>query len=80
MKKAERYMVLDINNVPIIYRNVLGNVVKCCAIKPIGPVYDLDNLLLTEEEIKQYDSRLLVFAYRYKKRGFYEFTLEKAFN
>lgn len=80
MNEDKRYMVLDVNNVPIIYRNVLGRVVKCCAVKPIGPVYDLANLLLTEEEIKQYDSRLLAFAYKYEKRGLYEFTLEKAFN
>nr|DAI22258.1 MAG TPA: hypothetical protein [Caudoviricetes sp.] len=80
MSECKRYMVLDVNNVPIIYRNVLGKVVKCCAIKPIGPVYDLDNLLLTEDEIKKYDSRLLAFAYKYEKRGLYEFMLEKAFN
>ena len=30
MNPDERYLVLDVNRVPMIYRNVRGQVVKCC--------------------------------------------------
>lgn len=80
MNLDEQYLVLDINRVPMIYRNVRGQVVKCCLLKPIQSIHLIDSLLLTKEEIEQYDKRLLDFAYIYKKEGLYDFKLEKAFN
>lgn len=79
MNPDERYLVLDVNRVPMIYRNVRAQVVKCCLLKPIESIHLIDSLLLTKEEIEQYDKRLLDFAYTYEKRGLYDLELQKAF-
>lgn len=79
MNPDERYLVLDVNRVPMIYRNVRGQVVKCCLLKPIEAIHLIDSLLLTRQEIEQYDKRLLDFAYNYEKRGLYDLELQKAF-
>lgn len=79
MNPDERYLVLDVNLVPMIYQNVHGQVVKCCLLKPIKSIHLIDSLLLTKQEIEQYDKRLLDFAYTYKKRGLYDLELQKAF-
>ena len=79
MNPDERYLVLDVNRVPMIYKNVRGQVVKCCLLKPIESIHLIDSLLLTKSEIEQYDKRLLDFAYNYEKRGLYDLELQKAF-
>ena len=79
MNPDEQYLVLDINRVPMIYKNVRGQVVKCCLLKPIELIHLIDSLLLTKQEIEQYDKRLLDFAYNYEKRGLYDLELQKAF-
>lgn len=79
MNLDERYLVLDVNRVPMIYKNVRGQVVKCCLLKPIELIHLIDSLLLTRQEIEQYDKRLLDFAYNYEKRGLYDLELQKAF-
>lgn len=73
-----KYLVLDKNLVPMIYKNVRGEIVKCCLQKPISAsIYLLDNLFLTEQEIREYDERLLNFMYRYWKENIYDFKVEK---
>lgn len=79
MNPDERYLVLDVNRVPMIYKNVRGQVVKCCLLKTIESIHLIDSLLLTKTEIEQYDKRLLDFAYNYEKRGLYDLELQKAF-
>ena len=79
MNPDERYLVLDVNRVPMIYKNVRGQVVKCYLLKPIESIHLIDSLLLTKQEIEQYDTRLLDFAYNYEKRGLYDLELQKAF-
>ena len=79
MNPDKRYLVLDVNRVPMIYKNVRGQVVKGCLLKPIELIHLIDSLLLTKEEIEQYDKRLLDFAYNYEKRGLYDLELQKAF-
>lgn len=73
-----KYLVLDKNLVPMIYKNVRGKIVKCCLLKPISAsVYLLDNLFLTEQEVREYDERLLDFMYKYWKENIYDFEVEK---
>lgn len=76
--KEPKYLVLDKNLVPMIYKNVGGEIVKCCLLKPISAsIYLLDNLFLTEQEIREYDERLLDFMYKYWKENIYDFEVEK---
>lgn len=76
--KEPKYLVLDKNLVPMIYKNVQGEIVKCCLLKPISAsIYLLDNLFLTEQEIREYDERLLDFMYKYWKENIYDFEVEK---
>jgi len=76
--KEPKYLVLDKNLVPIIYKNVYGEVVKCCLLKPISAsVYLLSNLFLTEQEVREYDERFLEFLYEYRKENIYDYKVEK---
>ena len=76
--KEPKYLVLDKNLVPMIYKNVYGEVVKCCSLKLISAsVYLLSNLFLTEQEVREYDERLLEFMYEYRKENIYDYKVEK---
>jgi hypothetical protein len=75
----DKVIILDKNKVPMIYRNVRGEVVKCCMTTPISSVTVNDRMLLTKHEVMQYDVRLLQFAYYLERKTPYEYTLKKAF-
>ena len=76
----DKYVVLDINLVPMISRSVHDNIVKCFLIKPVGvSAFYSPNLFLSEQEIRDYDERLLDFAYILTRKGVYGYELKKAF-
>ena len=78
--KEDKYGVLDINLVPMISRSVHDNIVKCFLIKPVGvSAFYSPNLFLSEQEIRDYDERLLDFAYILTRKGVYGYELKKAF-
>ena len=78
--KEDKYVVLDINLVPMISRSVHDKIVKCFLIKPVDvSAFYSPNLFLTEQEIRDYDERLLDFAYILTRKGVYGYELKKAF-
>ena len=78
--KEDKYVVLDINLVPMISRSVHDNIVKCFLIKPVGvSAFYSPNLFLSEQEIRDYDERVLDFAYILTRKGVYGYELKKAF-
>ena len=78
--REDRYVVLDINLVPMISRNVWDEVVKCFLTKPVDVLaFYSPNLFLTEQEIRDYDERLLDFAYILTRKGVFGYELTKAF-
>ena len=78
--KEDKYVVLDINLVPMISRNVYDEVVKCFLNKPIDLfAFYSPNLFLTEQEIRDYDKRLLDFSFIMIRKGVFGYELTKAF-
>lgn len=78
--KEDKYVVLDINLVPMISRNVYDEVVKCFLNKPIDLfAFYSPNLFLTEQEIRDYDKRLLDFSFIMIRKGVFGYELIKAF-
>ena len=78
--KEDSYVVLDINLVPMIYRNVYGEIVKCFLSKKVDvSAFYSPNLFLSEKEIRDYDERLLDFTYILTRKGVYGYELKKAF-
>ena len=76
----DRYVVLDINLIPMISRSVHNEIVKCFLNKPVDLfAFYSPNLFLTEQEIRDYDERLLDFAYVLKRKGVVGYELTKAF-
>lgn len=76
----DSYVVLDRNLVPMLSRNVYGEVVKCFLSKPVGvSSFYSPNLFLTKEEIQEYDERFLDFAYVMIRKGVFGYELKKAF-
>ncbi len=76
----DRYVVLDINLIPMISRSVHNEIVKCFLNKPVDLfAFYSPNLFLTEQEIRDYDERLLDFAYILKRKGVLGYELIKAF-
>ena len=62
--KEDKYVVLDINLIPMIYRSVQDKIVKCFLSKPVDvSTFYSPNLFLTGQEIQDYDERLLDFTY-----------------
>lgn len=78
----DRYVVLDINFVPMISRSVHNEIVKCFLNRPVDLfAFYSPNLFLTEQEIRDYDERLLDFSYIYIliRKGVFGYELTKAF-
>ena len=76
----DRYVVLDIHLVPMLCKNVYGETVKCFLTKPIDfSAFYSANLVLTKQEIQEYDERLLDFTYSMTRTGVFEYELKKAF-
>ena len=76
----DKYVVLDINFVPMISRSVHNEIVKCFLNRPVDLfAFYSPNLFLTEQEIRDYDERLLDFAYVLKRKGVVGYELTKAF-
>ena len=75
-----KYVVLDVNQVPMIYRSVHGKIVKCFLNRPVGfSSLFSPNLFLTKEEVMSYDERLLDFCFTLERSGIYGIELKKAF-
>lgn len=78
--REDRYVVLDVNLIPMISRNVCDEVVKCFLNRPIDLfAFYSPNLFLTEQEIRDYDERLLDFTYILIRKGVFGYELTKAF-
>lgn len=78
--REDRYVVLDVNLIPMISRSVHNEIVKCFLNKPVDLfAFSSPNLFLTEQEIRDYDERLLDFAYILKRKGVFGYELIKAF-
>lgn len=78
--REDRYVVLDVNLIPMISRNVYDEVVKCFLNKPIDLfAFYSPNLFLTEQEIRDYDKRLLDFSFIMVRKGVFGYELIKAF-
>lgn len=78
--REDRYVVLDVNLIPMISRNVYDEVVKCFLNRPIDLfAFYSPNLFLTEQEIRDYDKRLLDFSYIMIRKGVFGYELIKAF-
>ena len=78
--REDRYVVLDVNLIPMISRNVYDEVVKCFLNKPIDLfAFYSPNLFLTEQEIRDYDKRLLDFSFIMIRKGLFGYELIKAF-
>lgn len=78
--REDRYVVLDVNLIPMISRNVYDEVVKCFLNKPIDLfAFYSPNLFLTEQEIRDYDKRLLDFSFIMIRKGVFGYELIKAF-
>lgn len=78
--REDRYVVLDVNLIPMISRNVYDEVVKCFLNRPIDLfTFYSPNLFLTEQEIRDYDERLLDFSYILIRKGVFGYELIKAF-
>ena len=76
----DKYVVLDINFVPMISRSVHNEIVKCFLNRPVDLfAFYSPNLFLTEQEIRDYDERLLDFAYVLKRKVVVGYELTKAF-
>ena len=76
----DKYVVLDINFVPMISRSIHNEIVKCFLNRPVDLfAFYSPNLFLTEQEIRDYDERLLDFAYVLKRKGVFGYELTKAF-
>ena len=76
----DKYVVLDINLIPMISKNVHNEIVKCFLNRPVDLfAFYSPNLFLTEQEIRDYDERLLDFAYILKRKGRWGYELTKAF-
>lgn len=76
----DRYVVLDINLIPMISRSVHNEIVKCFLNKPVDLfAFYSPNLFLTEQEISNYDKRLLDFSYIMIRKGVFGYELIKAF-
>ena len=55
----DKYVVLDINLVPMISRSVHNEIVKCFLIKPVSvSAFYSPNLFLSEQEIRSHPSRV----------------------
>ena len=76
----DKYVVLDINLVPMISRSIHNEIVKCFLNRSVDlfALYS-PNLFLTEQEIRDYDERLLDFTYILTRKGVYGYELKKAF-
>ena len=78
--REDRYVVLDVNLIPMIYRNAYGEIVKCFLSKKVDvSAFYSPNLFLSEKEIRDYDERLLDFTYILTRKGVYGYELKKAF-
>ena len=78
--REDRYVVLDVNLIPMISRNAYDEVVKCFLNRPIDLfAFYSPNLFLTEQEIRDYDKRLLDFSYIMIRKGVFGYELIKAF-
>lgn len=78
--REDRYVVLDINLIPMISKNVRNEIVKCFLNRPVDVfTFYSPNLFLTEQEIRDYDERLLDFAYILIRKGVFGYELIKAF-
>lgn len=76
-RKERTYLVLDRNFAPLIYKSVYGNLVKCNASGlPIGPAIPSSNLLVSIDEVAEYDYRYLKFMHRFKLKEFGSYELE----
>ena len=76
----DRYVVLDINLIPMISRSVHNEIVKCFLNKPVDLfAFYSPNIFLTEQEISNYDKRLLDFSYIMIRKGVFGYELIKAF-
>ena len=76
----DKYVVLDINLVPMISRSIHNEIVKCFLNRPVDLfAFYSPNLFLTEQEIRDYDERLLDFTYILTRKGVYGYELKKAF-
>ena len=75
-----KYVVLDKNLVPMITRNVYGDITKCFLSNPVdSSSFFSPNLFLTLDEIKGYDERLLDFTYILERKNLCRYSLSKAF-
>ena len=78
--REDRYVVLDINLIPMISKNVHNEIVKCFLNRSIDLfAFYSPNLFLTEQEIRDYDERLLDFTYILIRKGVFGYELIKAF-
>lgn len=78
--REDRYVVLDVNLIPMISKNVHNEIVKCFLNRPIDLfAFYSPNLFLTEQEIRDYDERLLDFTYILIRKGVLGYELTKAF-
>ena len=78
--REDRYVVLDINLIPMISKNVHNEIVKCFLNRPVDVfTFYSPNLFLTEQEIRDYDKRLLDFTYILIRKGVFGYELTKAF-
>ena len=78
--KEDKYVVLDINLVPMISRSIHNEIVKCFLNRSVDLfAFYSPNLFLTEQEIRDYDERLLDFTYILTRKGVYGYELKKAF-
>ena len=76
------HRICNANKIIVGYRfeTVFNEIVKCFINRPVDLfAFYSPNLFLTEQEIRDYDERLLGFTYILTRKGVYGYELKKAF-